>query len=238
MRSNSTALSAPYPHERIPLYHRPARHFFWRGRGSTTLTGSSHIAIGSAQCSSPPTASASTGTSRRIESLLGATLVAIFDATQAHVPQANVDAATQLAQAQRVDLLISLGGGSPIGVAKATAHALHSATSNPQSPISIPSHLLPILAIPTTYAGSEMTPLFGVTRQRDGITRKETVNDLRIVPRVVLYDPSLTLDLPRELTASTGINAFATVSKPPIPSRATPSPPRPPWRVRDRFMTR
>lgn len=134
----------------------------------------------------------------RVESALGASLAAIFDATQPHVPQKNVDEATRLARESNADVLIALGGGSAIGVAKAAAHSLISLSS----PISI-------IAIPTTYAGSEVTPVFGVTRERDGVARKETVNDPRIVPRVVVYDPLCTLDLPRELTASTGVNAFA-----------------------------
>lgn len=129
----------------------------------------------------------------RMETLLGEKLAGVFDATRPHVPQNNVDGAVQLAREKNADVFIALGGGSAIGVAKASSHALE----------------IPIAAIPTTYAGSEMTPVFGVTRERDGIALKETVINPRIVPRVVLYDPRLTLDLPRELTASTGINAFA-----------------------------
>lgn len=142
------------------------------------------------------------GNIARIEKLLGGSLVATFDATQPHVPQSNVDATVQLARDTHPDVLIALGGGSPIGVAKATSYSLH-------SPLSTLHMAPPLLAIPTTYAGSEMTPLFGVTRERDGITKKETASDNRIIPQVVLYDPTLTLDLPREMTASTGINAFA-----------------------------
>jgi maleylacetate reductase len=135
------------------------------------------------------------GTVARLQNLLDQKLVAVFDSTQPHVPQKNVDDATQLAREHNTDVLVALGGGSAIGVAKATSHNLQS--------------LISILAIPTTYAGSEVTPVFGVTRERDGVARKETVSNPRVVPRVVLYDPALTLDLPRELTASTGINAFA-----------------------------
>ncbi len=139
------------------------------------------------------------GNVARMETLLGEKLVAVFDSTQPHVPQANVDETTRIAREKNIDALVAFGGGSAIGVAKATANSLSSLIS-----------LLPsILAIPTTYAGSEMTPVFGVTRERDGVTKKETTNNARIVPRIVLYDPLLTLDLPRELTASTGINAFA-----------------------------
>ncbi len=135
------------------------------------------------------------GNVARLENLLGEKLVAVFDTVQQHVPQINVDETTKLAREKNADALIALGGGSAIGVAKAASHSL-------QSPLAI-------LAIPTTYAGSEITSHFGITRERDGVMKKETTSDTRIVPRVVLYDPLLTLDLPRELTASTGINAFA-----------------------------
>lgn len=135
------------------------------------------------------------GTVARIGTSLGERPVAIFDTAQPHVPQANVDKALGLAREKDVDVIVALGGGSAIGVAKATSHALDGR--------------VPIVAIPTTYAGSEMTPLFGVTRERDGVAKKETTNDARIIPRVVIYDPMLTLDLPRDLTASTGMNALA-----------------------------
>lgn len=133
------------------------------------------------------------GTVARVETLLGEKLVAVFDATRSHVPQSTVDAAVQLAHENAADVFIALGGGSAIGAAKAASHALE----------------IPNVAVPTTYAGSEMTPVYGVTRERDGVMKKETVNNPRIVPRVVLYDPQLTLDLPPELSASTGSNAFA-----------------------------
>src|SRR5260370_29909604 len=69
--------------------------------------------------------------------------------------------------------------------------------------------LMAVVAIPTTYAGSEMTPVYGVTHHANGVARKITVSDVKIVPKLVIYDPLLTLHLPRELTASTGINALA-----------------------------
>lgn len=140
------------------------------------------------------------GNAARLQKLLGDKLTAIFDSTQPHVPQANVDDASNLARAKNIYALIALGGGSAVGVAKAVSHTLVSTSGDTA---------VPIVAVPTTYAGSEMTPVFGVTRERDGVAKKETTNDTRIVPRVVLYDSLLTLDLPRDLTASTGINAFA-----------------------------
>ena len=64
---------------------------------------------------------------------------------------------------------------------------------------------LPLIAIPTTYAGSEMTPIYGITS--DG--QKRTANDIRVLPRTVLYDPALTTSLPAFVTGPSGLNAMA-----------------------------
>jgi alcohol dehydrogenase class IV len=121
-----------------------------------------------------------------------------FDAVLPHVPEDSVDAVLGSAEAADLDAVIGLGGGSAIGTAKAAAYAL--ATRRPDA-------VVRVVAVPTTYAGSEMTPLFGVTRTAEG--RKVTIRDPRVLPALVLYDPELTVDLPQELTASTGINALA-----------------------------
>ncbi len=149
-----------------------------------------------------------TGSQRRagrvdmIAAGLGTHLAAVYDAIQPHVPAAQVAEALALAADYSVDAVIALGGGSAIGTAKAAAAALCDRAPD-QSPIAV-------AAIPTTYAGSEMTPVYGVTRiADDGTVRKVTTSDPRVVPRLVLYDPLLTRDLPRELTAGTGINALA-----------------------------
>jgi maleylacetate reductase len=94
-----------------------------------------------------------------------------------------------------------MGGGSPIGMAKAVAYAMD--TTMPMRPS------ISVIAIPTTYAGSEMTAVYGITHSREKPPRKVTVNDPKIAPRLILYDPELTLDLPPQMTASTGINALA-----------------------------
>jgi maleylacetate reductase len=75
------------------------------------------------------------------------------------------------------------------------------------SPTSQP--LFPSIAIPSTYAGSEMTPVFAVTRTHEARPRKVTTYDPKIAPKLVVYDPELTLDMPPDLTASSGIRALA-----------------------------
>ncbi|MDE3229510.1 MAG: iron-containing alcohol dehydrogenase, partial [Chloroflexota bacterium] len=110
---------------------------------------------------------------------------------------------------RRIDAIIALGGGSAIGLAKATSHALEqpAETADTADPLAPPG--VPIIAIPTTYAGSEMTAVYGVTRTEEGTARKVAVREPRITPRLVIYDPLLTLSMPPSVTAGTGINAVA-----------------------------
>ena len=128
-----------------------------------------------------------------VKSILGEYLVAVFDQVRPHVQRVQVDEALALAQEKNVNAVIGLGGGSPIGMAKALAYILH----------------LPIAAVPTTYAGSEMTATYGITYADEDRPRKITYQSPLIVPRFVVYDSELTLNLPPQLTASTGINALA-----------------------------
>jgi alcohol dehydrogenase class IV len=149
--------------------------------------------------------------------MLGGRLVATFDGVAPHVPEVQVGEALALANEFRPNVVIGLGGGSPIGLAKALAHALTSRgagvasaqASYADADADASETSIAVVAIPTTYAGSEMTPVFGVTREIDGTPRKVTVTDPGITPRLVVYDPALTLDLPPTITASTGINALA-----------------------------
>lgn len=130
-----------------------------------------------------------TGHAERVVSLLGPLVVATFDQAVMHVPLATVDAAYACAKDAQVDMTIAIGGGSTIGLAKALAL----------------SYDLPFLAIPTTYAGSEMTPIYGLTDQ--GI--KRTGRDLKVLARTVVYDPMLSHGLPLQMTVVSGMNAIA-----------------------------
>jgi maleylacetate reductase len=120
---------------------------------------------------------------------LGARAAGIFDRAVMHVPVELAIEARELAAKLKADCAIAVGGGSTIGLGKAIA--LESDLS--------------ILAIPTTYAGSEMTPIFGLTQA--GL--KRTGTDLRVLPKTVIYDPELTLTLPAQLSLTSGINAIA-----------------------------
>jgi maleylacetate reductase len=115
--------------------------------------------------------------------------VAVDTRAAMHVPAPLADAVRADVARAGADLLVAVGGGSPVGMAKAVALA-----GGP-----------PIVAVPTTYAGSEMTPIWGVTRGG----AKETGRDERVRPRAVLYDPALTLDLPPRVAGPSALNAAA-----------------------------
>jgi maleylacetate reductase len=125
----------------------------------------------------------------QVADLLGARAAGVFDGAVMHVPIESAHAARAAAQASGADAAVAVGGGSTIGLGKAIA-----LTSG-----------LPILAIPTTYAGSEMTPIFGLTE--GGL--KRTGRDPRVLPRSVIYDPDLTMGLPLAVSVISGINAIA-----------------------------
>ncbi|RQZ17218.1 maleylacetate reductase [Burkholderia sp. Bp9031] len=125
----------------------------------------------------------------RIDRILGQRSVGVLDKAVMHVPVEVAREAIRAARATGADACIAAGGGSTIGLAKA---------------IALESDL-PIVALPTTYAGSEMTPLYGLTEA--GV--KKTGKDWRVLPRCVVYDPELTLSLPVELSVTSGMNAIA-----------------------------
>jgi len=117
--------------------------------------------------------------------------VAEFTEVEPHVPREAVDAARALAEHDKIEVVVALGGGSAMGVGKGV----------------VSGEGRTLIAIPTTYAGSEMTPVFGTT---DRAERRKTVRrDDAVLPKLVIYDPEVTLDLSPELTASTAINALA-----------------------------
>jgi maleylacetate reductase len=134
-----------------------------------------------------------------IENALGVRLAAVFDQVQPHVQDVQVDEILGLAVEKNIEAIIGMGGGSPIGMAKAVSAALG---KNGEG-------AFPVIAIPTTYAGSEMTPVYGITNTKENPPRKITSTHPKSIPKLVIYDPNVTLDLPPELTASTGINALA-----------------------------
>jgi maleylacetate reductase len=151
------------------------------------------------------------GNAQRVSSALGNRIVATFDSVQPHVQVEQVEEATELAESERVEAVIGLGGGSVIGMAKAISDRLQERRTGELARNAHPlqSAEVPTIILPTTYAGSEMTSVYGVTGPVDGVRRKMTVSGRNIVPRVVVYDPDLTVDMPFELTGTSAMNALA-----------------------------
>jgi maleylacetate reductase len=120
---------------------------------------------------------------------LGERVVGVFDQARMHVPRPTVDAAREALGPLRPDGCLAIGGGSSIGLAKALALEAG----------------LPYVAVPTTYAGSEMTSIWGMTT--DGV--KTTGRDERVRPMTVVCDPELSATLPLGTSTVSGLNAIA-----------------------------
>jgi maleylacetate reductase len=126
---------------------------------------------------------------RALGGLLGNLPVAYFHEATLHTPIEITERAMRQVHDHRIDIIVALGGGSTIGLGKA---------------IGLRTDIAQI-AIPTTYAGSEMTPILG--QSANGI--KTTQRTLKILPRAVIYDVELTVSLPVSLSGTSGINAIA-----------------------------
>ncbi|EQD32046.1 maleylacetate reductase, partial [mine drainage metagenome] len=120
---------------------------------------------------------------------LGELLAGHCTEVRPHVPIEIARRARQAASEVGADCLLSIGGGSTTGTAKAIA--LETGT--------------PIVAVPTTYAGSEMTPVWGITQAQ----RKTTGRAPHVQPKVVIYDPELTFSLPPSISGPSAMNALA-----------------------------
>ena len=125
----------------------------------------------------------------RAQAILGEAAAAVFAGAVMHTPVEVTEEALKALQAERIDGLVSIGGGSAIGLAKALALRTD----------------LPQIAVPTTYAGSEMTPILGQTEAG----RKTTQRSLKVLPEAVIYDIELSLNLPLPVSITSGFNAMA-----------------------------
>jgi len=135
--------------------------------------------------STPQQVALATDISRR----LGQRSVGVYPHAVMHVPIEVARKAREEAARLGADCVVAAGGGSTVGLGKAIA--LESG--------------LPVVAIPTTYAGSEMTSIYGLTEA--GL--KKTGRNRRVLPKVVIYDPLLTIDLPVAMSITSGFNAIA-----------------------------
>ena len=120
---------------------------------------------------------------------IGPRAAGVFGGARMHTPVEVTAEAMRQVEAERIDGLVAVGGGSTTGLSKAIALRTD----------------LPQIVVPTTYAGSEMTPILGQTE--NGV--KTTVRSSKVLPEVVIYDVDLTLTLPARLSAVSGLNAIA-----------------------------
>jgi maleylacetate reductase len=123
------------------------------------------------------------------QELLGDTLVEVYSAAREHVPVAVVAKALKRFRMNRADVCVAIGGGSAIGLGKAIVKETGT----------------PLVAVPTTYSGSEMTSIWGQTDEMG----KQTGRDPTVKPRLVIYDVTLTFGLPADISAASGMNAMA-----------------------------
>jgi alcohol dehydrogenase class IV len=129
------------------------------------------------------------GQAREVLSKLGSLGADVFAGARMHTPVETTEEAMRVLASLGADGVVAIGGGSTIGLGKAIALRTD----------------LPQIAIPTTYAGSEMTPILGETK--DGL--KTTQRTFKVLPETVIYDVNLTLGLPIGMSGTSGINAIA-----------------------------
>lgn len=126
---------------------------------------------------------------RELGARLGDRLAGLYAGARMHTPVEVTNEALGIVESRDIDGLVAIGGGSTVGLGKALALRTG----------------LPHLAMPTTYAGSEMTPILGETT--NGI--KTTQHSQDLVPDTVIYDVDLTVSLPAKISAASGLNAIA-----------------------------
>lgn len=171
----------PFTYQSLPVRVR-----FGAGTISTLQDEAKALGVSKALLISTP---AQAETAQAVARDHAGVIAAVFTDAQMHTPVDVTERALQMVKSERIDGLISMGGGSTTGLSKALALRTD----------------LPQIAIPTTYAGSEATPILGETK--DGL--KTTIRDMRVLPETIIYDVDLTLTLPAPLSMTSGLNAIA-----------------------------
>jgi len=150
---------------------------------------------------------------KSVENAIGDLLVGRFDGCRRYAPRSSVFEAVAHARRLEPDLLVSLGGGSVVDTAKATALALCEGLTAPADldayrgagagACRLDGTPIPIIALPTTLSGAEYTPMIAVTNESNG--EREPFQNRALAPRAVLLDPQLTRATPEHLWLTTGI---------------------------------
>ncbi|MCZ8178799.1 MAG: maleylacetate reductase [Rhizobium sp.] len=164
----------------------PARILFGSGRSADVSSAVESLGSRRALVLSTPHQKAD---AEALSDRLGALSVGVFSGAVMHTPVDVTEKALNVVKQTGADCVVSLGGGSTTGLGKAIAYRTD----------------LPQIVIPTTYAGSEVTPILGQTEGG----RKTTIRNASILPEVVIYDPDLTLGLQVAMSVTSGLNAMA-----------------------------
>jgi maleylacetate reductase len=159
------------------------------GAGSIARVGDEAARLGISRALVIATPGSGARLGARVAELLGARSAGVHAQAVIHVPRAVAEAGLAATTMARADGLVAAGGGSAIGLAKIIAR----------------DSALPIVALPTTYSGSEATPIWGTSEGE----RKTTGRDAKVLPRTIIYDPVLTYALPPAVTAASAMNAIA-----------------------------
>ena len=125
----------------------------------------------------------------RLQTELGALVIHWVNHVVVHVPDDFSSPIADLVRREEIDLVLTIGGGSATGLGKIIALDCS----------------IDLLAIPTTYAGSEMTSIWGRTHSNE----KTTGRNPAVLPKTTIYDPELTLSLPYLVSVNSGMNAIA-----------------------------
>jgi maleylacetate reductase len=164
----------------------PARVIFSRGARSRVPEELDRLGITRAiVLSTPPQAALAGEFAREI----GHRAAIVYPGAAMHTPVEVTEAALEAVRSVNADGILSAGGGSTIGLGKAIAYRTD----------------LPQLAVPTTFAGSDMTPILGQTEK--GV--KTTLRSPKVLPETVVYDPDLVTTMPPALAGTSGMNAIA-----------------------------
>ena len=164
----------------------PVRVIFGSGTVSQVADEVRRLGLNRALVLSTPPQAEQAG---KLSTELGQLSAGVFTHATMHTPIEITEQALRVTQRRNVDCLVALGGGSTTGLSKALALRTN----------------LPQIVVPTTYAGSEATPILGQLEQG----QKTTLRDLKVLPEVIIYDIELTLTLPAALSVTSGINAMA-----------------------------
>jgi alcohol dehydrogenase class IV len=172
-----------------PFIYQPLSTRVLFGRGTVARIKDEAERLGTRRALVLSTPGRGEALAKQVAGLLGERSAGVHAGAEMHTPVEATGRALLVVKDRAADAVIAVGGGSTTGLGKAIALRTD----------------LPQIVLPTTYAGSEVTPILGETQ--GGV--KTTQKSAKILPEVVIYDVDLTMDLPTSIAATSGLNAIA-----------------------------